>query len=829
MHGSIVSQVVAVVTLLLIAALAAIVLRRLRLPYTVGLVALGIGLAALAERVEGISIFEEIELSPAIILFVFLPTLIFESAFNLDFRLLSKNLLPVLVLAAPGLLISTFIVGALVAWLTPLDFGPALLFGALISATDPVAVVALFKELGAPKRLAVLVEGESLFNDATAIVLFQIILATLAGGVLGAGTIATGLKDFVLVFFGGLAVGALIGYLMVRFIAMVEEEPLVEVALSTVVAYAAFVAADHYLHVSGVMATVGAGVVVGTLGNTRFSKAVRTYLHHFWEYAGFVANSFIFLLVGLAFHVGDIWRDLEWIGWTIAIVVLARAVVIFTLVPAAERLPGAEPVGWKYQAVLFWGGLRGAVALALAFSLAPDFPSRDLIVALAFGVVLFSILGGGMTMPWMISALGLNRPSLVERLSKAQAEVAAKREALQRLDRLADAGPFSQNRTRGLRSEYHSQLGAASSQLNQLRAQSDPEDVRWALWSEALIVERAAYQRLFEQGAISEAVLREVDLEVDLEQDGLRFGRVPRRPPSVVPLEVRISEFFHSILARVSPRSRRVERHRLRALSAKYEHLSAEVEASRRVVAAMSKLEQVNVSESVQLREIAEVYRQRETDAFQRLDSFRELFPEYVTAVENRTCRRIALDGEADAIEDLAAEGQIPPSVAREARQAVEEEQRRLLRQVVLVGEPKPEDLLRQVPLFDGVDENGLSRVAERLVPMTALAGEVLLKQGEPGDALFLIARGVVAVLRPDGDGPPRRVATLHQGDFFGEIALLGKGVRTADVQAVTDCQFYRLFRKDVDATAESVAGFRDALEGVATSRLEAIRKLDQL
>ncbi|MEE8571889.1 MAG: cation:proton antiporter, partial [Gemmatimonadota bacterium] len=186
-HGHVVTVVIAIVGLLLVAVAAAIGLKRTSLPYTVGLVLIGMLLGAVADRVDILEPIREVALSPEIILFVFLPTLIFESAFNLDSRLLSRNMAAVLTLAAPGLLLSTAIVGGLLSLLTPLPLGSALVFGALISATDPVAVIALFREVGAPKRLTILVEGESLFNDATAIVLFKLILAaTIAGAALGA-------------------------------------------------------------------------------------------------------------------------------------------------------------------------------------------------------------------------------------------------------------------------------------------------------------------------------------------------------------------------------------------------------------------------------------------------------------------------------------------------------------------------------------------------------------------------------------------------------------------------------------------------------------------
>ena len=191
-HDLLLTTEIDILVLLLVACLAAIAFKRIKFPYTVGLVIVGLILSGLASQIEALEIVNTFELSEELILFIFVPPLIFESALNMDSRLLLRNLTPVLMLAAPGLLISTAIVGFVLAWLTPLSFGQALLFGSLISATDPVAVIALFKELGVPKQLAILVEGESLFNDATAIVAFNIIFATIAAGQVGGDAIQSG-------------------------------------------------------------------------------------------------------------------------------------------------------------------------------------------------------------------------------------------------------------------------------------------------------------------------------------------------------------------------------------------------------------------------------------------------------------------------------------------------------------------------------------------------------------------------------------------------------------------------------------------------------------
>jgi CPA1 family monovalent cation:H+ antiporter len=811
-HDTVVTAVIAIVGLLLVAVAAAIGLKRTNLPYTVGLVIVGIAIGTLSDSFHWFGPLTELTLSPEIILFVFLPTLIFESAFNLDSRLLAKNLAPVLTLAAPGLLISTGIVGALLAWLTPLSLGPALLFGALASATDPVAVIALFKEVGAPKRLTILVEGESLFNDATAIVLFGIILSVLSGGAFTAATLGDGVIEFFVVFLGGIAVGAVIGYLMIRSIALADDDPLVEVALSTVVAYAAFIVADHYLHVSGVMATVGAGLVIGTIGSTRFVPEVRHYLHQFWEYAGFVANSLIFLMVGITVKLGVLAEHIQPVLWTIVVALVARALVVFGLIPVVNRVPGVEPIARRMQAVLYWGGLRGAVALALVLSLPESFPQRDLLIAMAVGLVLFTLLTGGPTMAPLIKALELAKPSVFEQIAHQQAALAAKAEAVEQLQKLGTSSHFSSRLVADLSDEYTDRVTTIEAELRELRTSSSPSELKRTVWSEALTIERHAYRELFERGVISEPVFRELELSVDLRRDHLKGADTPGEMVAAQPIEVRVTAWLFTVLGRVAPRSKLVRRHRLRALAAEYEHETAVLSAAKRVVEQIRGLSELSGIDPALADECRNWYAAVSERAMASIDGIAEHFPEYVEAVQRQTARRIALDAEADAITHLARGGGIPETVARDARKAVEVEQRRLQRRPVAAREPSPEELLARVPFFQGLSESDFARVVDALVPRTILPDEHIIRQGERGTSLFLISRGVVAVVVALPGEKPKRVAALHAGEFFGEMALLTNDPRTATVQAVTACQLYELSSKDVDGICEHCPGVREAL-----------------
>src|SRR4029453_14524298 len=302
MHeSSLVLLVIGVLELLLDASVSAVVFRRIRFPYTIGLVIVGVLLALSPHPLGLLEPIRLIRLTPAVVLYLFLPTLIFPAAVQLNLRLLARNRYPILLLAPPGLILSTVIIGGLVGALTPLSWGAAMLFGALISATDPVAVIALFKHLRVPDRLSLLVEGESLFNDATAIVLFGLVLSTIGSDASGPPIPGKGTGHFFGVSLGGLGVGAVLAALYAALVRFAEDDPLVEIALSMVLAYTAFVVAHHYLQVSGIMALVGAGVFGGRLRRKHLEKptGAGAYLQHYWGYAEFVANSFVFLFLGI--------------------------------------------------------------------------------------------------------------------------------------------------------------------------------------------------------------------------------------------------------------------------------------------------------------------------------------------------------------------------------------------------------------------------------------------------------------------------------------------------------------------------------------------------
>ena len=370
--------------LLLIAGIVSMLARKLRLPYSVGLVLAGIGLALSPIRIE-------LALTRELVFSALLPPLLFEAAFHVEWSAFRRDLSVILALATVGVFISLVVIAAGVALLFHWHPALALLLGVLLSATDPVAVLAIFKETKVSERLRLLVDAESLLNDGTVAVLFVIAMAAIAGEQLTPTGVVT---SFVFTALGGMVCGALTAGLVLG-LAGHTEDPLVEITFTTIAAYGSFMLAE-YFHFSGVLATLTAGVMVGTIGSIgAISDKGREAVIAFWEFMGFVANSIIFLLIGVQltrqnFHA--FWYPALMV---ILLTTLGRALTVYLCCGFFSKTP--QRVSRSHQHALFWGGLRGALSLALALGLPVNLVHREEIITIVFAVVAFSILVQGST------------------------------------------------------------------------------------------------------------------------------------------------------------------------------------------------------------------------------------------------------------------------------------------------------------------------------------------------------------------------------------------------------------------------------------------------
>jgi monovalent cation:H+ antiporter, CPA1 family len=483
-----------------------------------------------------LNVFPAPRLTKDLLFSVFLPGLIFEGAFHIDSREFRDNLITICSLAVPGVVASTALITVI---LTPIIGAPglvpgfgwqdALVFGALISATDPVAVVALFRNMGAPRRLTMLLDGESLLNDGTAIVFFTLSLSLLSGTAATMGQLALHFLSIVGV---GAVIGTAVGVAVSLLIRQIDD-PMIEITLTTIAAYGSFVTAET-LHASGVIATVAAGMLCGNFGaRAGMSASTRVAAETFWEYVAFALNSIVFLLIGFEVHLPKLLS--YWLPILVAylvvtvgralVIIAGRAVVGFT----RERFP------WRWSIVLTWGGLRGALPMVLALSLPQAFAYRELLVSMTFGVAVLSILVHGLTMSGLLRSLGIvgeavDRTAYEIRSGTLQAAAAALQE-LERMSALRLAPPEILDE---LRNDYRRRVEGTEQELRKLtvsRTELQSRDRR-RMRRHLLDAERDQVMQAFRQGALGRKSQERLLADIDARLLRVEAGDERSEPPA---------------------------------------------------------------------------------------------------------------------------------------------------------------------------------------------------------------------------------------------------------------------------------------------------------
>ncbi|WP_198507325.1 cation:proton antiporter [Mariprofundus ferrinatatus] len=814
-HTSLVSAVVwSIFSLLLVALFIQFLAQRVRMPFTILLVLVGIALNSLFQIYpHSFAIFQALKISPDIILYVFLPALIFESSYNLDARRLIHNIGPVMTLAVPGLLISTFVIGGILWWATAMPFTIALLLGAILSATDPVAVISIFRQIGAPDRLNTLIEGESLFNDATSIVVAGI----LVGMVIehnGDASVASGIVSFFVLFFGGLAVGIGLGYLTGKIIGWIESESFIEIGLTTALAYLSFLLAEEIFHVSGVMATVGAGLMLGSWGRIRISASVRIYLEHFWELLAFIANALLFLLVGMKVDLNALWETLDMLAWVVLAMLVARAIVVFLLIPLIGRLPGSRPISFPYQFIMYWGGLRGAIALAIVLSL-PNFEYSDLFVAMVMGAVLFTLLVQGLSIETIMRKFGLDIPPLADRLAFIELGLVSRRRAMKQLPRLKEGGFFSSRIAHNLTVECDHAISSAMQQIGQLRAtEMDKLNEVNLLYLRALTEEKGFYTEMYNQGHISEGAFRELSLVLNMQIDALRYNGAFEHVHSHRIKRALEQTFFR--MADAMPWLMPVaEKMRMSRIIRDYEQIWAHFLGSRHVIKSLKKLAKSELMSEEAADEVIKKYHAWHELATKQLYRVGEQYPEFVTSMQKRLGQRMILLTELETAEQKAEQGILPEGIAKNIESEISRQLSALRGQQVEPIHNDPVSMLRQVPLFSTLERRELELIAALVKTRSLLEHEFLVRLDEASDSLFIIARGVVRISF-DLNGSSHE-GTLMAGEFFGERALMDKDAVMAD-----------LLKAEVEAMIPSVVNVldRDDLQDLLEDEPELAKKL---
>lgn len=491
------------IILLLVATGVALVTQRLRVPYVTGLVLAGLAVTELLPRRVG--------LDPSLILNLFLPILIFEAAINTDISRLRSTVKPIALLAGPGVVLASGVTAVLLKLSLGLAWIPALFAGVILANTDTVSVIAVFKEVSVPSRLSTIVEGESLFNDGISLVLFNLIVSIYITGSL---SFLEGLQQLFVVSVGGTLVGLGVGYLSVGLFRQ-SQDALSGILLTVAVALGAF-QGGQALGVSGAVAVVVAGLVVGNLGLSRdVSASTQVTLFSFWEYAGFGVNTFIFLLIGLEIDLITLWQTLPGVLLAILAFQVGRALSVYPLF-ALMRLFD-RPIPFRWQHVLFLGNIKGSLSMALALSIPLTLPGRDRLIALVFGSVLISLIGQGLSLPWMVKRLKLSGVSETrQKIGELQLQLIASKAAQEELDSLLKSGVLPRAVYEELRASYQARVATSERVLREFynqRSMSSPTG------SSNLAQLDAIRRRLLlaEKGAVNDALRKRI-LSEDLVQ-----------------------------------------------------------------------------------------------------------------------------------------------------------------------------------------------------------------------------------------------------------------------------------------------------------------------
>ncbi|MCT7953923.1 cation:proton antiporter [Laspinema palackyanum] len=499
--GRVEELAIILIILLLVATFVAIFSRQFKIPYVAGLVLAGL---AITEFLPG-----NIGLDSSLILNLFLPILVFEAAINTDISRLRSTIVPISLLAGPGLIVSFGVTGLVVKFGLGLDWIPGLLVGVILAVTDTVSVIAVFKEVSVPSRLSTIVNGESMFNDGVALVIFTLLVNV---QIMGSFSFMNGLQQLLIVIMGGTIIGLMVGYLSSGLLTRYDDG-LTSILLSVAVALGTF-QLGQLLGVSGVVAVVVAGLLVGNIGIKQTASASnRIALYSFWEYAGFGVNTFIFLLIGLEINPLTLWNTLPAVLLAIFAYQLGRLLSVYPLLALLQWFDRPIPLRWKH--VLFLGNIKGSLSMVMALTLPATLEGRSQLIALLFGAVLLSLVGQGLSLPWLVKRLNIQEISAFrQRIQELQAQLMAAKAAQEELNNLLKSGVLPKSIYEEMRASYQVKIAGAEKQLRDIY-NIRPEDGDGgdrgkldAVWRQVLLAEKSTLNDALRKQILSEEIVQ---------------------------------------------------------------------------------------------------------------------------------------------------------------------------------------------------------------------------------------------------------------------------------------------------------------------------------
>ena len=799
---------------------------RFSIPYSVLLALVGIAIGAATHIPQPylhggalrdiIGTLHDFGLSAESLLYIFLPALLFDAALNVDVQQLGDEVAPVLLLAVIGVVVCTLVVGFALWPLAPVGVLACIVLGAIIATTDPAAVVAIFRDIGAPRRLSTLVQGESLFNDAAAIAIYSLAVAILTGA--RPAHPGDGVLIFVRQFGGGIAVGYMTGWLAALSMPVLRSIRLAEATLTIGFAYAIYIICDHYLHVSGVVAVAAAALAVSGEGRRRLAPSNFESLVTTWEQLAFWASSLIFLFAAMRtpeLLVHATWRDLALLGALIAAALAARALTLYGLIPVLSFARIAQPIGRNYKLFMLWGGMRGAVSLALALAVTEEMSVppeiRQFVGVLATGFVLFTLLVTAPTMRPLMRLLKLNDAppaeiALRERvIGLSLATIQGQIENVAREHEISAEVVDEVTAVYGARArdpadiaEENAQLPAALRTRAALTVLADREQEFCLEYFEGRTVSRRVAAVLLAHTARLRDAARTHGTG-GYQQTAARLRRfgpgfrlalaVHRRIGIAGPLARQLSDRFEVQLA---------ARILLKNLTAfNREQIGPLFGSGPSAV----------MAQQIELR-LDEVDRS--------IAALKLQYPSYVRRLGTQYLARAAARFEEESYRRLRAESIINQELYDDLQRQLRRRRRTVEARTVLDLGLKSGDLVGRVPMFATLDDKTRRAVARLLRPRLVVPGEVVVRRGERGDAMYFISSGAVEVrISPHS-------VQLGSGDFFGELALLVADRRNADVVALGYCQLLSLAARDLGRLFGTEPALRDHIRAVAEARTAA-------
>ncbi len=670
---------------------------RIRLPYTVILVATGTFVLVPLSMFAPFDFLREFTLTPELLLYVFLPILIFESAYNIDIRRLFENFIAISALSVISLLVSAVVAAAALFWLLPLiglpvPFILCFLFGALISATDPVAVLALFKEIGAPRRLTLLFEGESIFNDGTAVALFLVVLSIAQTGWHGTSSVIEGLAMFSIMIVGGVLLGIVLGGLFVKAIDYARSNEFVQIALMIVLAHFTFLLSDyisqhfsivgHSIHISAIISTTIASIIMGNYGRAKILPHAQEFVEKFWTESAFLANSLVFILIGFIFVSLPIalMPFLAPIVLAVLIVALARAFSIYPIVWILNQLAKEEHIPISWQHLMAWGSLRGALAITMVLLIPDDLvfhgwtlasTPKEFILALTIGCIFATLFLKATTIKAFSRRLGIGTLTELETLEYQEATALIHLRALARIVKFSEKGYIDADTASILEKEHREALERACIVCSE-RLQSDDRIIgERVLRLYAIGIEKEVLDTLYDYGEANERVYRRVlgKLVFQYEQieDGAREIDVLRETDGKDMLD-RLVKFFRTV---VFPKSLKYSE------EDQYLYYRTQTILSRSVLNEMRHLDGRYVSilfgESAMIH-VRSVYESFLEGSTKKMQIIMEQIPDQADILSEKFARRAILETEARTLKELLHRSMITPKVAIAIQEDIERE-----------------------------------------------------------------------------------------------------------------------------------------------------------